>query len=211
MSTGPAPGEEADDFRLRALGLMPGQVPLDADGASDEAEGPDRSDRFDLAIGMLPDTPMWLSHHWPPQYDRCAVVAGLHVCRRCLVLYPLALVAGVAVSMGGWWDHRWDPWILWLFPLPGVVEFMLDNLGVISYRPRRQVVLSAAGALAAGVGYVRYLDDLTDPLVWSVVAVYTAACLSAAVVGGLWRRRAERSSKPSSSGQRPGPAAGEGR
>ena len=41
------------------------------------------------------DTPMWLSHHWPSDYDRCAVVAGRHVCRRCLVLYPLALVAAV--------------------------------------------------------------------------------------------------------------------
>ena len=79
--------------------------------------------------------------------------------------------------------------MLWLFPLPGVVEFVLDNLGVVEYRPRRQVALSALGAVAAGVGYTRYLRDFTDPLVWSVVAVYTAACLSAAVVGGVRRQR----------------------
>lgn len=135
----------------------------------------------------LADTPLWLSHHHPEAYDRCAVVAGRHVCRRCLVLYPLALVAGVAVSLGSWWDHAWDAWVLWLFPLPGVIEFVLDNLGRISYSARRQVALSAAGALAAGVGYVRYLDHRTDPLVWSVVAAYTAACLAGALVGG-WRR-----------------------
>ena len=47
----------------------------------------------------------------------------------------------------------------------------------------RQVVLSAFGAVAAGLGYVRYLEHNTDPLVWSVVAVYTAVCLSAAIIG----------------------------
>lgn len=192
--------ELLDDSRLRALGIVPGQEPPAPHpgvagatrGATPSGAEPDGLGPADADAYGLPDTPMWLSHHWPPDYDRCAVVAGLHVCRRCLVLYPLALVAGIAISIGGWWDHGWDPWVLWLFPLPGVVEFVLDNLGVIAYRPRRQVVLSAFGALAAGVGYVRYLDDLTDPLVWSVVAVYTAACLSAAVVGGLWKRRARR-------------------
>ena len=136
----------------------------------------------------LADTPMYLSHHWPWDYDRCAVVGGLHICRRCLVLYPVALVAGIVVSIGSWWPSGLDAWVLWLLPLPGVVEFIADNLGLIRYSPRRQVVLSAAGAWAAGVGYTRYLDDTTDPLVWSVVLVYGAACLVAAIVG--WRRRA---------------------
>lgn len=134
---------------------------------------------------LLPDTPMWLSHHWPDRYDRCAVVAGLHICRRCLVLYPLAMVTAVLVSLGDWWPHGIDPWLLWLAPLPGVVEFVLDNLGHITYSGSRQVVLSAAGAVAAGVGYVRYLDDHTDPLVWSVVLVFGAVCLLAAVTAGL--------------------------
>ena len=136
------------------------------------------------------DTPMWLSHHWPGDYDRCAVVAGRHVCRRCLVLYPLALVAGVAISIGSWWPSSLDPRVLWLFPLPGVIEFALDNLGLIGYSPRRQMILSAGGALAAGVGYVRYLHHPTDPLVWSVLGVYTAICLVTAVIGGLRRRQA---------------------
>lgn len=141
------------------------------------------------ADSLVPDTPMWLSHHWPVDYDRCAVVGGLHVCRRCLVLYPLALVVGVAISIGSWWPHDLDAWVLWLLPLPGVIEFVLDNLGRIPYVPRRQMMLSAGGAVAAGVGYVRYLDRTTDPLVWSVVAAYTAACLAGAIVGGMRRSR----------------------
>lgn len=136
------------------------------------------------------DTPMWLSHHWPTDYDRCAVVGGLHICRRCLVLYPVALVAGIAVGIGSWWPHELDPWVLWLFPLPGVIEFVLDNLRVIRYSPRRQVALSFFGAVAAGLGYVRYLDDTYDVLVWSVVGVYTAVCVAGVVAGVLRRRSA---------------------
>lgn len=129
------------------------------------------------------DTPMWLSHHWPDAYDRCAVVGGLHICRRCLVLYPVALVAGIALSLGSWWSGALDAWVLWLFPLPGVIEFVLDNLKRIAYSPVRQMALSALGAVAAGVGYVRYLDDTFDPLVWSVVAVYTTVCVAAVLFG----------------------------
>lgn len=185
--------EGLDDSRLRALGIDPFADPHpDPDShADDRPAGTSADSRPTGGTDAEPvaDTPMWLSHHWPADYDRCAVVGGLHVCRRCLVLYPLALVAGVAISLGSWWDHGLDPWVLWLFPLPGVIEFVLDNLRMITYRPVRQMVLSAGGALAAGVGYVRYIDDTTDPLAWSVLAVYTAVCLSAAVIGGLRRQR----------------------
>lgn len=137
----------------------------------------------------MADTPMYLSHHWPEEYDRCQVVRGLHICRRCLVLYPLAIVTAVVVGLGSWWSHRWDPWVLWLMPLPGVIEFVADNLRLIAYSARRQVVLSASGAFAAGVGYVRYLDNTTDGLVWTVVFTYGGMCLAAALIGGLRRYR----------------------
>ena len=159
--------------------------PFDDPGSNPDpgpwAEGPEPA---------VADTPMYLSHHWPEAYDRCTVVGGMHICRRCLVLYPLAFVAGVAISIGSWWPHHLDAWVLWLFPLPGVIEFVLDNLGRITYSPVRQMVLSAAGAVAAGLGYVRYLDHSTDPLVWSVVAAYTSACLAGAIIGGLQKRSA---------------------
>ena len=91
----------------------------------------------DLVDVPRADTPMWLSHHWPEQYDRCAVIGRRHVCRRCLVLYPLALVAGIAVAVGSWWPHGLDPWVLWLGPLPGVIEFVLDNVGTRASGRRR--------------------------------------------------------------------------
>ncbi len=135
-----------------------------------------------LAVDAAPvaDTPMWLSHHWPDDYDRCAVVAGRHVCRRCLVMYPVALVAAVVAGVGPWWPRSLDPVLIPLLPLPAVVEFVLDNLGVVRYSPTRQMALTALGALAAGAGYVRYLDRPGDPLVWGTVVVYGLVCATAA-------------------------------
>ena len=137
----------------------------------------------------IADTPLWLAHHWPSGYDRCVRVAGRHVCRRCLVTYPLVLVAAVAVSLGSWWDHSWEPWLLWLAPLPGVVEFVADNTGFVRYSPWRQVAVSAPGGLAAGVGYVRYLDNHLDPLAISVLVTYSLVCLAGVLVGSRFRHR----------------------
>lgn len=134
------------------------------------------------------DTPMYLSHHWPADYDRCAVVGGFHICRRCLVLYPVAFVTGVLISIGSWWPDSWNPAVLWLFPLPGVIEFVLDNVGAIRYSPVRQMWLSGAGAIAAGVGYAMYLEDTFDTTVWAVVAVYTTVCVAGVVIGHYRKR-----------------------
>lgn len=128
------------------------------------------------------DTSMWLSHHWPSGYDRCAVVRGRHVCRRCLFMYPAAAVAAVVGAMGFGWPERSDIWALWLLPLPAVLDFVLDNLRVARYSARRQAVLSAIGAVAAGAGYRRYLESPGDWRVWSVVLTYGAVCLAAALV-----------------------------
>lgn len=128
------------------------------------------------------DTPMWLSHHWSDAYDRCAVIAGRHVCRRCLFMYPVAAVAAVVASVGPWWPRDLDPVLIPLLPLPAVVEFVLDNLGVWRYSPVRQAVLTSIGALAAGAGYVRYLDRPGDPLVWATILGYGAICCTAAYV-----------------------------
>jgi hypothetical protein len=95
----------------------------------------------------------------------------------------VALVTGVVISLGSWWPDSLNAWVLWLFPLPGVVEFILDNVGIVAYSPVRQMWLSAAGAVAAGVGYSMYLQDTFDATVWAVVAVYTTVCVLGVIVG----------------------------
>ncbi|MBL8917442.1 MAG: DUF2085 domain-containing protein [Myxococcaceae bacterium] len=39
----------------------------------------------------------WLSHHPPEEYDRCYRVGPLHVCARCLGVYPTLVVMLVAL------------------------------------------------------------------------------------------------------------------
>lgn len=131
----------------------------------------------------MADTPMWLSHHWPSEYDRCVRIGGRHVCRRCLVLYPLAAACAALAAGGATWPDRLDPWFLWLLPLPAVLEFVGEHLGVLRYQFRRQVAVTFLLAIACGKLYVRYLDDTRDRLVWSVVIAYAGACVLAA----LWR------------------------
>jgi hypothetical protein len=132
-------------------------------------------------------SPLWLAHHYPEDYDRCVVIGRSHVCRRCLVLYPIAFVVmGLALA-----DVRWptslDTVLLILLPVPSVVEFVLEHLGVVGYRPLRQVLLTVPLAAALGVGFARYLDHQADPLFWGVVVGYAAICLAATVIGA--RRR----------------------
>jgi uncharacterized membrane protein len=128
------------------------------------------------------DTPLWLAHNWPGQYGRCVVVGRRHICRRCLALYPVALVV-VALGLAGVrWPERHDGWLIWLLVVPATVELCLENVGLIRHSPTRLVSVTLPLAVGCGVLFLRYLDRLTDPLVWTVVAVCGGACVASIVV-----------------------------
>lgn len=133
-------------------------------------------------------SPLWLAHHYPEDYDRCVVIGRTHVCRRCLVLYPIAfLVMGLALA-----DIRWptslDPLLLIVLPVPAVVEFVLEHFDVVRYQPLRQSLLTVPLALALGVGFARYLEHQADPLFWGVVVGYAAICGAATIIGARRNR-----------------------
>ncbi len=126
-------------------------------------------------------TPIWLAHHWPDQYDRCAVVAGRHVCRRCLVMYPIAF-AVAALAVAGWaLASPWSQLALVLLPLPALVEFVGEHRGWWGYAPNRQAVLGALQGLGLGVGFGRYLLHPADPWFWGVGLTYSAVAGVAAL------------------------------
>jgi hypothetical protein len=130
-------------------------------------------------------TPLWLAHHYPEDYERCVRVGRSHVCRRCLVLYPVAFVTMVVTA--GWQPApAVDLLVVAGLPLPGVVEFVAEHLGAATYSPRRQVAVTLPLAVGLGRGLARYLEDHLDPLFWSVVIGYAALCAVAAWV--RWRR-----------------------
>ena len=53
-----------------------------------------------MTMEMTGGSPLWLSHHPPHELDRCVVVGGRHVCRRCVLLWPLTFVA-FALALAG--------------------------------------------------------------------------------------------------------------
>ena len=110
--------------------------------------------------------------------------AGRHVCRRCLVLYPLALVAAVLASAGVSWPDRVDGWLCWLLPLPAVVEFVGEQLGLLRHRPARLVVdHGPAGRGRAGRSTPVTSTTRATCWSWSIVITYAGICIAVS----LWR------------------------
>jgi hypothetical protein len=117
---------------------------------------------------------MWLSHHDDDHLERCIVVSDRHVCRRCSVLYPIALVVLGAVLAG----VGLPTWLMFALPLPAVAEFVSENIGV-RYNPVRQMVLTAIAAPALGMGFARAFDNPADGSLWAMVAMCIVPCLLA--------------------------------
>jgi hypothetical protein len=129
-------------------------------------------------------TALWLSHHWPEDYDRCARIGHTHVCRRCLWFWPICLGTTVLALAGVRWGSALDPWLLFLLPVPVVVEWWAEHLDVVRYSATRQTVLTVLCAPAVGVGLARYLESPGDPLFWGVVATYAVVCIIPVVIQG---------------------------
>lgn len=127
---------------------------------------------------------MWHAHHWPDEYDRCVHVAGRPVCRRCLTLYPAAIVVAIAY-LGGLllWPTSLDPWLIWALCLPASADFVLEQTGVIRYSARRQVITTAmlAPALGRGMGYE--LDDTWSWEFWGPVFTFCTIWFAATMAG----------------------------
>ena len=120
----------------------------------------------------------------PSGLDRCVRLGGRPVCRRCLVLYPVAFaVAGLSLAGIGWPDAL-DPWLLALLPLPAVVEFCLEQARRITYSPARQIAVTLPAAIALGRGFARYVEDPADLLFWAMALGYGGIC--AAFLAWRW-------------------------
>ena len=130
-------------------------------------------------------TPLWLSHHWPEDYDRCVRVGRTHVCRRCAVLYPIALAVLVASVAGASLPDALGVAALVLFPLPALVDFVAEQLRLVDPSTSRLVIVTIPLGVGLGAGFARYVESPGDPWFWGVVAGYTALAL----VALLWGRR----------------------
>jgi hypothetical protein len=130
-------------------------------------------------------TAMWLAHHYPEDYDRCVRIGRAHVCRRCLVLYPLALatmVVALAVGAPTGSGSGLLAVAMVVLPIPAVAEFVLEHRGVLKYHPARQIAVTVPLGIGLGCGFARYLRAPGDLVFWAVVVVYVGICLAAALL-----------------------------
>jgi hypothetical protein len=123
---------------------------------------------------------IWRMHHWANEHERCAVVAGRHVCRRCLTLYPIAIAIMVAALAGVHpWPERLDVWFIWLLCIPATAEFVAEKLFHVAYSGRRQIAVTALVGLGRGLAYE--VDDQWTWYFWGPVLVFGPMWFLAAV------------------------------
>jgi len=110
---------------------------------------------------------LWLAHHWPHRYERCTVIAGRHVCRRCIWFYSISFAVLALGYLGiSPWPQAWDPAMVWVLSVPATVEFIGGELGRWSYDARRQVAVTTILALAVGRGFYRELSEPMNSIFW---------------------------------------------
>ncbi len=127
---------------------------------------------------------LWLAHHWPADYhDRCALIGGRRVCRRCGALYPLGFLVAL-VSAAGYapWPASIDPWPIWALSIPATIAYVGEALGWFRYHVRWQVGTTLAAALAFGRALGYELIERWHPWFWGPIALFGAIWLSATVV-----------------------------
>lgn len=133
---------------------------------------------------------MWLAHHWPDEYRRCVVIGGQHVCRRCLVLYPLTFAVAIAAVSGALlWPRSFDPALIWLLSIPGTIEYVAEQLGFITYNARRQAVATALVAIPLGRGLSYELDDRWHWYFWGPLLVFGTIWFVSTIIGRQVRAR----------------------
>lgn len=123
---------------------------------------------------------VWLTHHPPSEHGRCAHVGPLLVCRRCLALWPLTwglLVLQVVLRAPAF--HPAD-WLLPLFLLPPVVEYVAVHLEAWEYRPRRTTWLAMLMGIGLGRLFYRYVVDPFDDATLTALAAVALPCAWAA-------------------------------
>jgi hypothetical protein len=123
---------------------------------------------------------MWLTHHWPEHHDRCLHAGPVLVCRRCAVLYPLAVVAA-AVTL--WLDPSEVAAVvaMWLLPLPMTLEWVAEHRGEVEHSPRRLVGLTAIAAVGIGAALAAHLRQPFDPDALAPMATHATLCGVAAL------------------------------
>ena len=142
----------------------------------------------DTAAHDQASSALWYAHHWPHRYERCVMVAGKPVCRRCSWLYSIAFIT-LALGFAGVspWPSSLDTVLLWVLCVPATIEFIGGELGAWSYSPRRQVAVTALFAPAVGRGFYLELTEGPSLAFWGPAVVFGLCWFAVGVYA--WTRK----------------------
>ena len=129
------------------------------------------------------EQPLWklmLSHHPPVMFDRCYRIGSVHVCSRCLGIYP-ALALGILASSLLPSPPEWVEWLLLLgLPVPALLDWAAYWVwSVPGTNTRRTFTGALLGLAAARNLYLHWQDPFCTKVVVQAALVAVAAI-------GLW-------------------------
>lgn len=123
--------------------------------------------------------PYWLSHHRAEEADRCTVVAGRHVCRRCAWI-SAGMVPTLVLLATGFDVQAGDIGLVAAIVVVAAVDFVQTARGTTAYDPRRVIALSpGVGAAMAWLAHRGATEGLG---VVHVVAAVAAGSLLAVLL-----------------------------
>ncbi len=142
-------------------------------------------------------TPFVLSHHHPDGYHRCVRIAGLHVCARCLGLYPtMFAVIGVQIALRAGKVWPWDLVLVCLTTLPVLVDWARGRLDSATGTNASRLVTGMLLGIGLGRTLYLHLREPGHPLAMAHFGAMAAVFLVVEAVVRLRRGRADRKQAP---------------
>ncbi len=119
------------------------------------------------------------------------MIGTRHVCRRCLVLYPIAFAVMFLTLGSSGWPKGLDPVLLLILPVPVAIEYIAEQLGGLRYDARRQMLFTMVAAPALGTGLARHIVTPFEFWFVAMVGVHGGACGVAHLFASSRKARAE--------------------
>lgn len=138
------------------------------------------------ADDTAPLGPLWLSHHYRCDADRCVALGATHVCRRCLAMFA-GFLAALGLFLGTSFEAQAGD-ITLVVGMTGYAahDFVQVVRGRAAYRARRVLVASPfVGVVLAWLGVTGFRDGLGPPhlaLGLAAASLLTVLFLNGAVV-----------------------------
>ena len=138
-----------------------------------------------------------LAHHRTPHLDRCVRIGRLHLCARCLGVYPVLVGAfGVQLWLHGRFPallrgRDWEPYLFAVLVTPALIDWIRGRIDPTSGTNGIRILTGAL--LGLGLARALYLHaraPFTPPSLWMLVYVGAGALI------GLAYARAHRDPGP---------------